>query len=71
MDKLIEILISWFPMLLLVAVWIYFTRQMRGKSGKSLQELHLELVEEQRRHNASLEALLARMDERLAAIVKS
>ncbi|MGE4313684.1 MAG: ATP-dependent zinc metalloprotease FtsH [Pseudobdellovibrionaceae bacterium] len=27
------ILISWFPMLLLIGVWIFFMRQMQGKSG--------------------------------------
>ncbi len=27
---LMDILISWFPMLLLIAVWIYFMRQMQG-----------------------------------------
>ncbi|MFN4263594.1 MAG: ATP-dependent zinc metalloprotease FtsH [Thioalkalivibrionaceae bacterium] len=27
---LLDILISWFPMLLLIAVWIYFMRQMQG-----------------------------------------
>lgn len=29
---LMSILISWFPMLLLIAVWIYFSRQMQGGS---------------------------------------
>ncbi|MFP4161729.1 MAG: ATP-dependent zinc metalloprotease FtsH [Ectothiorhodospira sp.] len=30
---LTEILISWFPFLLLIAVWIYFMRQMQGGAG--------------------------------------
>ncbi|MBK1672334.1 ATP-dependent metalloprotease [Ectothiorhodospira shaposhnikovii] len=30
---LTDILISWFPMLLLIAVWIYFMRQMQGGAG--------------------------------------
>ena len=30
---LIEILISWFPMLLLIGLWIFFMRQMQGGSG--------------------------------------
>jgi cell division protease FtsH len=30
---LMDILISWFPMLLLIAVWIYFMRQMQGGAG--------------------------------------
>jgi len=28
-----QILISWFPMLLLIAVWIFFMRQMQGGGG--------------------------------------
>ena len=30
------ILISWFPMLLLIAVWIFFMRQMQGGGGKAM-----------------------------------
>ena len=30
------ILISWFPMLLLIGVWIFFMRQMQGGSGKAM-----------------------------------
>jgi cell division protease FtsH len=30
---LLDILISWFPMLLLIGVWIYFMRQMQGGAG--------------------------------------
>ncbi len=43
------LLISWGPMLLLIAVWIYFVRRLQGK-GKSwsLQETnqHLEKIEQ-------------------------
>lgn len=31
--SLMSILVSWFPMLLLIGVWIFFMRQMQGKSG--------------------------------------
>ncbi len=31
---LMQILISWFPMLLLIGVWIFFMRQMQGGGGK-------------------------------------
>ena len=31
--SLFGILVSWFPMLLLIGVWIFFMRQMQGKSG--------------------------------------
>lgn len=31
-----QIFISWFPMLLLVGVWIFFMRQMQGGGGKAM-----------------------------------
>lgn len=31
---LASIFISWFPMLLLIGVWIFFMRQMQGGGGK-------------------------------------
>ena len=31
-----QILVSWFPMLFLVGVWIYFMRQMQGSGGKAM-----------------------------------
>ncbi|TNH19246.1 ATP-dependent zinc metalloprotease FtsH [Testudinibacter sp. TR-2022] len=31
-----QILISWFPMLLLIGVWIFFMRQMQGGGGKAM-----------------------------------
>ncbi len=30
------ILVSWFPMILLIAVWIFFMRQMQGGGGKAM-----------------------------------
>jgi cell division protease FtsH len=32
----LSILISWFPMLLLIGVWIFFMRQMQGGGGKAM-----------------------------------
>ena len=32
----LNILISWFPMLLLIAVWVFFMRQMQGGGGKAM-----------------------------------
>ena len=32
----ITLFISWFPMLLLIGVWIFFMRQMQGGSGKAM-----------------------------------
>ena len=34
--SLLGILVSWFPMLLLIAVWIFFMRQMQGTGGKAM-----------------------------------
>ena len=34
--SLLGVLISWFPMLLLIGVWIFFMRQMQGTSGKAM-----------------------------------
>ena len=33
MPSLLGILLSWFPMLLLIAVWVFFMRQMQGGKG--------------------------------------
>ncbi len=34
--SIFSILISWFPMLLLIGVWIFFMRQMQGGGGKAM-----------------------------------
>jgi len=36
MSGVLGILISWFPMLLFIAVWIFFMRQMQGGGGKAM-----------------------------------
>jgi len=36
MPSLIGVLLSWFPMLLLIAVWIFFMRQMQGGKGGAM-----------------------------------
>ena len=36
MSPLLSILINWFPMLLLLAVWIFFIRQMQSGSGRAM-----------------------------------
>lgn len=33
---LFSILLSWFPMLLLIGVWVFFMRQMQGAGGKAM-----------------------------------
>jgi cell division protease FtsH len=34
--SLFGVLISWFPMLLLIGVWIFFMRQMQGGGGRAM-----------------------------------
>ena len=36
MPSLFGVLLSWFPMLLLIAVWIFFMRQMQGGKGGAM-----------------------------------
>ncbi|MCZ4280805.1 ATP-dependent zinc metalloprotease FtsH [Kiloniella laminariae] len=35
-NTLLQILIGWFPMILLIGVWIFLFRQMQGNSGKAM-----------------------------------
>ena len=35
-NRLLGVLISWFPMLLLIGVWIYFMRHMQGGGGRAM-----------------------------------
>lgn len=60
---LLNILISWFPMLLLVAVWVFFMRKMGGKKLSSgIGDVGL--VEEMRRQNKILERIAAAIEKR-------
>ena len=36
MHPLLSVLLSWFPMLLLIGVWIFFMRQMQGGKGGAM-----------------------------------
>ncbi|MCS7267018.1 MAG: ATP-dependent zinc metalloprotease FtsH [Geminicoccaceae bacterium] len=36
MPSLVGVLVSWFPMLLLIGVWIFFMRQMQSGGGKAM-----------------------------------
>ena len=36
MPSVLGVLLSWFPMLLLIAVWIFFMRQMQGGKGGAM-----------------------------------
>jgi ATP-dependent Zn protease len=67
---LISVLIGWFPMLLLIGVWIYFMRRFRMQSASGMTQFQYmeELLKETRRHNDQLERLLATANDRLAAL---
>jgi ATP-dependent Zn protease len=58
----VDILINWFPMLLLVGVWIFFLRRM-GAAGvlSNYQKNYLELA---RRQAESLERIAALLEKR-------
>jgi cell division protease FtsH len=34
--SILGVIVSWFPMLLLIAVWVFFMRQMQGGGGKAM-----------------------------------
>jgi cell division protease FtsH len=36
MHSLLSIFVSWFPMLLLIGIWVFFMRQMQAGSGKTM-----------------------------------
>jgi ATP-dependent Zn protease len=60
---LVDWLANWFPMLLLIAVWVYFMRQM-NRGGSPAQKA----LAEQKRHNEALEKILADHEARLQRI---
>ena len=66
---LLDVFISWFPMLLLIAVWVYFIlrgqKASQGPSGKSHGEMLEEHLEVTRRQNDLLEQLVKDQEVRL------
>ena len=36
MPTLVGVIINWFPMLLLIGVWVFFLRQMQAGGGKAI-----------------------------------
>jgi ATP-dependent Zn protease len=63
MDKqlIIDTLINWFPMLLLIAVWIFFLVRMRGGYGSKYQK---DCMEMWRRQVEALERIAATLDKK-------
>jgi ATP-dependent Zn protease len=62
--SIVEVLINWFPMLLLIAVWIYFMRGFRGRGGLNCSQYYELFLAEQKRNNEALEKILARLEHR-------
>jgi ATP-dependent Zn protease len=64
-----EILIDWFPMLLLIGVWVFAMYRSRnlyvGKSGKTHGEMLEEHVGEMKRQNDLLERIMKDQESRL------
>ena len=77
-NAFLDLMLNWFPMLLLIGVWIYFMQQTRspgGKfgrtaSGKTQLELIEETVSEQKRLNGILERLVSDYGARLERLEK-
>ena len=69
---LLSLLANWFPMLLLIGVWIYFMRvfMRRSQSQAGMTQIQYleELLKETRRHNEQLERLLTSTNDRLAQL---
>jgi hypothetical protein len=55
----IEVATSWLPMLLLIAVFIWYSRRITGQRGRlSMSDYMEQHIVEIRRHNAVLEQIL-------------
>lgn len=61
-DSLLSVFLSWLPMLLLIAVWVYFMR--KGGFGGAQQKYMREHIEETRRQNQALERIAASLEKR-------
>ncbi len=65
----LDVFINWFPMLLLIAVWIYFIvaggSSLKGKTGKTQGQLLEESVDEMKRQNDLLEKIMKDQEVRL------
>ncbi len=51
---LFEVLISWFPMVILIGVWFYF---MKKNGSSNMSEYLKDHIEETRKMNANLERI--------------
>ncbi len=63
----IDTLVAWFPMLLLIGVWIYFMRSMGG-GGMTYSKYLEQHLTEARRHNDLMMKLIEKMDARISSL---
>ncbi|MGO9486386.1 MAG: hypothetical protein ACLPX9_17715 [Rhodomicrobium sp.] len=64
MPSIAEVLVAWGPMLLIVAVWIFFMVRFMKRGGLTTLQYYDQLLQEQKRHNEALEKILARLEQR-------
>lgn len=65
-SSLTNVLLNWLPMLLLMAVWVYFMRKT-GVSGSMSYTQYLEAsLAEQRKQNELLIAVIDKLDKRIS-----
>ena len=50
----LDVLVSWFPLLLLILIFAFYSQQLRRRLSAS-QQHQVDLLAEQRRHNEILE----------------
>jgi len=60
--NLVELLLNWFPMLLIFGVWVVFLRKMQGGQYANQQKKHLEV---QMRQADALERIAAALEKRV------
>ena len=67
---LLGTLITWFPMLLLIAVWLIMMWRMGifRRNPMNQAQYMQEILHETKRQNAALEAIITRMDARLSQL---
>ena len=61
-NSLLAVLLNWFPMLLLIGVWIYFMRKMN--MGTKRRGYFTEYLEEMRHMNQNLERIASVLEKR-------
>jgi hypothetical protein len=68
----IGVLINWFPIMLIVAVWVLYMRlclrRSRSSSGRNCPDLMEDFIQETKTQNASLVKIIEKLDARIARL---